>query len=144
MNFPWPGNVRQLKACIESAMNFAEDNGWITRKDLPVYVFEDDEVPENRYRQWSQKNRRKLSEEIVSDAEPSSPTPVYLHKEEEKNVRVGEETESGGLMASIRDEEKEEIISALHRYKGNITKAAASLGMSRQSLSYRLKKYHLR
>lgn len=144
MNFPWPGNVRQLKACIESAMNFARDDGWITRKDLPVYVFEDEEVPENRYRQWSQKNRRKLSEEIVSDAEPSSPTPVYLPREEEKNVRAGDEKESGGLMASIRDEEKEEIISALHRYKGNITKAAASLGMSRQSLSYRLKKYHLK
>lgn len=54
------------------------------------------------------------------------------------------EEETIDIMAAIRRDEKEEIISALQQYKGNITKAAASLGMSRQSLSYRMKKYRLR
>lgn len=144
MNFPWPGNVRQLKACIESAMNFAKDDGWITRKDLPVYVFEDAEVPENRYRQWSQKNFIKASRETFPGTETEPPVQVSFPAAKEKPVSLPEETAGGRIMDSIRNEEKEEIIAALHRYRGNITKAAESLGMSRQSLSYRLKKYHLK
>ena len=144
MNFPWPGNVRQLKACIESAMNFAKDDGWITRKDLPVYVFEDAEVPENRYRPWSQKNFIKASRETFPGMETEPPVQVSFPAAKEKPVSPPEETAGGRIMDSIRNEEKEEIIAALHRYRGNITKAAESLGMSRQSLSYRLKKYHLK
>lgn len=38
LNYDWPGNVRQLKACIESAMNFARAHTRITPEDLPDYV----------------------------------------------------------------------------------------------------------
>ena len=56
----------------------------------------------------------------------------------------GPEETYGDIMEEIGREEKEEIVAALRKYSGNITKAAASLGMSRQSLSYRMKKYRLR
>lgn len=169
LSFPWQGNVRQLKACIESAMNFATDGSLINASDLPVYIFEDAEVPENRYRQWGAKYRTHVlspsvghmpqspertphiakpmaplapssGEEVFqsSGAAYSSFAPSSLDEKEETEEEVID------IMAAIRKDEKEEIICALQQYKGNITKAAASLGMSRQSLSYRMKKYRLR
>ena len=47
-------------------------------------------------------------------------------------------------MDSIWNDEREEIIQALRRSKGNMTKAAQSLGISRQLLFYRCKKYRIK
>lgn len=140
MEFQWSGNVRQLKACIESAMNFAEDGGWIALKDLPVYIFEDAEVPENRYRQWLQRKGRSSGYE--SDESHDS-LPIVATREAPiyEKVSSGEEMP---LMDQIRSAERDEIIAVLRQTKGNITKAASLMGMSRQSLSYRMKKYHLK
>lgn len=157
MYFQWPGNVRQLKACIESAMNFADDNGWISLGNLPIYVFEDAELPENRYRQWLQKKGRPTAENAkayssyLAKSHPitSSPEPLEIPKEitepkqEEKEKEEEKET-SFSLMDQIRADEQNEIIAALRRHKGNITRAAAEIGVSRQTLTYRMKKYGLK
>ncbi len=132
MKFPWPGNVRQLKACVESAMNFAKDGAWITFSDLPQYVFESSDMPEDRYRQWQQIRHQK----------PPIPTPTAIV--ETKTPEKKQELSEMNLMDSIWMEERDEIIQALRQSKGNITRAAKALGMSRQSLSYRLKKYRLK
>ena len=58
-----------------------------------------------------------------------------------EKVSSGEEMP---LMDQIRSAERDEIIAVLRQTKGNITKAASLMGMSRQSLSYRMKKYHLK
>lgn len=124
MTFSWPGNVRQLKACVEAAMNFAKDGGLISLADLPEYVFENATVPGDRYRQWSRfKNQR--------TATPSKP----INKNDLNEIEI---------MDSIWQDERNEIIQALRRSKGNMTKAAKSLGISRQLLFYRLKKYHIK
>lgn len=159
MDFSWKGNVRQLKACIESAMNFAKDGSWITLSDLPVYVFEDVESPDNRYRQWLKVKNKAISEEAYSyydstsgdiGVEAVSASPILSDMShvastpfapQEQSHSLAEEVDVRG---AIQSEEKEEIIAVLKQHKGNITKAAESLGMSRQSLSYRMKKYHLR
>ena len=150
--FPWPGNVRQLKACIESSMNFVGDRDLISMKNLPSYLFEDAEVPENRYRQWMQK-REKKQEKAVEGSVPANESASVVETEifsdatgafEPGEIYGGPEETYGDIMEEIGREEKEEIVAALRKYKGNITKAAASLGMSRQSLSYRMKKYRLR
>lgn len=47
------------------------------------------------------------------------------------------------IIAEIRNKEKHGIIRALQENGGNITKAAAQLGISRQTLQYRMKKYNL-
>lgn len=136
MSFPWPGNVRQLKTCVESAMNFTKDGDSIYLCDLPQYIFERAEDADGRYRQWKHLKDRMPKEEIVS----------LLEKKEEDILPVKEVIEpvnEVNLLDSIRDEEKNEIIQALRQSKGNISKAAKTLNMSRQSLSYRMKKYHL-
>ena len=130
MKFSWPGNVRQLKACIESAMNFVEDNGWITFSDLPQYVFESSDRPD-RY-QRSQQMSKKLSNSSpdipdISETKGNKTTPPHMQ-----------------LRNLIWQEEKNEIMQAMQQSKGNISKAAKLLGISKQLLFYRMKKYNLK
>lgn len=136
--FSWPGNVRQLKTCIESAMNFAEDGNYICLKDLPVYVFEDNDTPENRYRRYltqSESNHEKSSE--FSQKENTS---AYLSG----NNRIAFDDENDGLLRSIERAKRSEIIEAIRNAEGNLAKAARSLGISRQLMYYRVKKYNIK
>lgn len=48
------------------------------------------------------------------------------------------------LFDQIKIEERNRIIDIIKKNKGNISKSAAELGMSRQSLQYRIKKYKLK
>lgn len=48
------------------------------------------------------------------------------------------------LFDEIKNKEKNTIINSLKENNGNITKTAEILGMSRQSLQYRIKKYKLK
>ncbi|HIZ77918.1 MAG TPA: helix-turn-helix domain-containing protein, partial [Firmicutes bacterium] len=45
------------------------------------------------------------------------------------------------LCSALQEIEKENIIQAMLRNGGNISKSARDLGMSRQTLTYRMKKY---
>ena len=48
------------------------------------------------------------------------------------------------VMETIRDGEKREIVEALKKAKGNMAQAARLLGMTRQAMVYRVKKYGLK
>lgn len=135
MAFQWPGNVRQLKTCIESAMNFAPNGHHITLPDLPVYVFEDTEVAENRYRQNIINERGHISKgTYVSRSKANKPyMPKPIEKQEEQSV-----------FSAIDREKREELINAIRAADGNVAKAARNLGISRQLAYYRLKKYDIK
>ena len=53
------------------------------------------------------------------------------------------EPESTGVFSAIVQKEKEQIIKALMENHGNVSKTAKQLGMHRQSLIYRIKKYKI-
>lgn len=131
MDFHWPGNVRQLKTCIESAMNFAEDGGYIHIKDLPVYVFDDVDDPQNRFRRYKLKDGKELvkSRSVLE--------PKYFS---DKNAAGENKT----FLQSVEDAERQELMTAIREAKGNLAKAARSLGISRQLMYYRVKKYNLK
>ncbi|MDN5313384.1 MAG: arginine utilization regulatory protein [Thermoanaerobacteraceae bacterium] len=104
--YDWPGNIRQLKNCIEGAMNaVAVDESLLLPHHIPEYL-----------RMFPQQNKY-----------PSAPKPEYS---------VGQ-----NIFAKIEEMDKQKIIEALKQTNANITRAAALLGMSRQNLRYRLKKY---
>lgn len=113
MAFPWPGNVRQLRHCLESAINFTDSGQWIGFSSLPPYLFE------TEFGDTVEPKATAVSDAVTDDAEPT-------------------------VMSSIRLAEKEEIAEALKNAKGNMAKAARSLGMDRQAFVYRVKKYHLK
>lgn len=127
MKYDWPGNVRQLKSCIESAVNFTDDGENICLDVLPQYLFEINDTPQMKYKQ------RRIAD---TDSSITSP-PVASPKKEPFCER------NGGILQTIKEQEKNEISAALLETKGNLTKAAALLGMSRQTLTYRVKKYNL-
>lgn len=106
--YSWPGNVRQLKHCIECAMNFVSKNETIIRPEhIPKYL--------------------KIFTAI------------------DKEMKTYDVNENGnGILEKIKCEEKERIIAAIKKNNGNVARAASDLGMSRQSLHYRLKKYSLK
>jgi arginine utilization regulatory protein len=118
LDFSWPGNVRQLKHCIESAMNFVTNEDLkIKRKHLPTYLFSNNVTKSSCVQKKSTDN-------------------------DEKHCYFEPETIS--VFSTIAQKEKEEIIKALIENHGNVSKTAKQLGMHRQSLIYRIKKYNIK
>ena len=113
-DFPWPGNVRQLKHCIESALNFTENGQGIGFSALPPYLFE--------------------TPAPVERLEPVKP------REEVRQTEKNEMT----VMETIHAEEKAALTEALKKTQGNMAAAARRMGISRQSFVYRVKKYGLK
>jgi len=54
------------------------------------------------------------------------------------------ESKTSNVFETIREKEKEEIINALMGNQGNVTRTAKALGISRQALIYRMKKYKIK
>lgn len=71
-------------------------------------------------------------------AEPPTLEELFM-----RHYNEGGHTSAGGTSLSNK-EERETIIAAVRRNRGNVARAAADLGMSRQRLHYRLKKYNLK
>ena len=111
--YDWPGNVRELQHAIEHAMNILpEDLHMIT----PEYI------PDHISAHW---------ETTLSPAREVQPAPAAPRKKAEKPLRSAE----------LRDLEQESVCQALREAGGNISQAARSLGLSRQNLQYRIKRY---
>lgn len=58
-------------------------------------------------------------------------------------IQVAPEKEESNIFDSIEKEEKQEIIDALRQCRGNVTKSAEHLGITRQALIYRMRKYDI-
>lgn len=115
MTYPWPGNVRQLKHCIECAMNIvSQDEKYILMHHLPAYIVNGAFV---------------YKKKVVS----SEVTPA-----------VPEKKTTDSIFSDIQNGEKNKIIEVLYANNGNVSKAARVLGMPRYALAYRLKKYHIK
>jgi arginine utilization regulatory protein len=126
--YNWPGNVRELMHCIECAVNMATGKNELIRVEhLPKYLV----IRMNKFAENS------AIPEI--EGREDSYTETLAHKSTAPGkIRLK------NIIEQMQSQEQEEIISALKLSKGNIAQAAASLGLSRQRLHYRLKKYNLR
>lgn len=126
--YPWPGNIRQLKHVIESAISSAlPDQREIRMMDMPHYLFETDTATVEAFRQVPQQG-------IAGN-------PTQSQIERPSQVAPAENLQPENLYAMIEENEKKQIMEALIQSGGNITKAAQRLNLSRQSLTYRMKKY---
>lgn len=129
MEYKWPGNVRQLKHAVESAVSMSEtDAELLTVSDLPQYLFGSEYI-KSEVRAVSM-DRRDISEE-------GKPT----EKQERHTKSKSDEID---VFDAIRNKEKDSIIKALFENNGNVTKTAEVLNMHRQSLIYKMKKYDIK
>lgn len=109
----WPGNVRELENVIEGALNMIDEGGAIELSHLPHYF-------------------RRL---IIAAPPGQPPLPAPLAGQ------TGPAADSPGLPPARLG--RRQVVEAMNQSGGSITEAARQLGISRQRLSYRLKKYGL-
>lgn len=111
---PWKGNVRELSNVIECGVNLAEPGGVIQFEHLPYYFL---------------KGIRRQTKQAVIDAADAIDA-----------VKTGNVSEGWNLTDYIAEAERTLLQKALDHYGGNVSKAAESLGITRQALQYKLKK----
>ena len=126
MAYDWPGNVRELQHVLEGTMNIIpEDQNCITVHYLPHYLL----------KQFaSQKSSR--SGESKPDTEAFAPS--WKASADRTN-----ETKRNPLTKKLKEAEKKEVVQTLLSTRGNISKSARILGMSRQNLQHKIKRYNI-
>lgn len=112
--YEWHGNIRELEHIIEAAMNIMDDEDFIRYRHLP----------------YQYRNKMQLKERLI----PLSTVDTFMK-------------ENGDVTVPLKDQlelfEKTYIAHVLKKNNFNISKTAMLLGLSRQSLQYRLKKLNL-
>ncbi|KKB73632.1 MULTISPECIES: sigma-54 interaction domain-containing protein [Bacillus] len=115
LSYDWPGNVRELEHLIEGAMNLMTYEEKIDLTHLPL-----------QYRAKSK----------ASDKLPKHPGFDLFAQQPSGSAPP--------LKEQIENAEKYFIQKTIKKCNNNISQAARSLGISRQSLQYRLKKWGIR
>jgi len=117
--YAWPGNVRQLRNCLERAILLSNE-GRITVSELPPEVARNTNGP----------------------APFVAGTSAGVAAMDSSSVG-GADSASAPGQSSLRDVEKQQIISALEQTGWHRGKAAEILGISPSTLYRRLRDYHL-
>jgi len=114
LEYDWHGNVRELEHIIEAAMNIMMDEEVIMYSHLP----------------YQYRSKLQLKERMM----PLSTVDTFLKENSDVTIPLKDQMELF---------EKTYIEHVLKKNDFNISRAAKSLGLSRQSLQYRLKKLSL-
>lgn len=119
-NYGWPGNVRELEHVVETSMNFAVGDP-INNKSLGLRHIQSAHLRRFLMRREPKENQ-------------GAPT-VYGSVNRPGKVNT--------LPDEVAQTEKELLASALAQNEGHMARAARQLGISRQALYYKLKKYRI-
>jgi len=114
-DYPWPGNVRQLRNTIER-MVVLSSGGKLTLADVPR------EIADAR---------------LQPQAAAASPVPAPEHTPPAPQAPLADSR-------TLEDREKAAIIAALESTHGNVSKAAGIIGISRRTLHRRIQEWHLK
>lgn len=117
--YSWPGNVRQLKNCLERAVILSND-GRITINELPPEVLRPS-MPAAAISATAQPG---------AALDPGSPTGPFS-------------VNAGASPSSLRDVERQQILAALEQTGWHRGKTAEILGISPSTLYRRLRDYNL-
>ncbi|UHA75740.1 sigma 54-interacting transcriptional regulator [Paenibacillus sp. 481] len=135
-HYDWPGNIRELRHAVESAYNMMElDDEFIEEHHLPAYLRQRidshaEHVLESYLGQSAHMPPNNAQMATCSTTHASIPSPTS-------------EPESGPqkLTEMIREMEYNAIINALEQQQYNVSNAAQDLGITRQSLQYKMSRY---
>lgn len=126
-SYSWPGNVRELFHTLDYAQNVA-DCDTLRPEHLPSYLLK------SRRNTGGQPSVKSETNDGVIAASPDFASPGSP-----KNLTVDFSKED---LQTIMDRHENMILkAALEHFGYNITKTADALGLRRQSLQYRIKKY---
>jgi transcriptional regulator of acetoin/glycerol metabolism len=113
--YDWPGNIRQLKNTLRSAMALSED-GWITRKQLPIEI--------------QQTIQQTMPPERIVSLHCDIPTQSH---------GVPEPVSSPDVFGG----KKQALLFTLKQHHWNIVLAARELGISRATVYRRMQHYDI-
>ncbi|OZI11317.1 sigma-54-dependent Fis family transcriptional regulator [Bacillaceae bacterium SAS-127] len=112
-NYEWPGNVRELEHTIEGAMNLMDHEDIITFTHLPSAF-------RNKSGMSVESKELEKIEGFLYQPKTVLPLDEYIQEAETYYIK-----------------------KALQHHEHNVTKTAKALGMSRQNLQYRIRKYDI-
>lgn len=138
--YNWPGNVRQLRHCIESAMNFVSPyETTLCKEHLPQYIFDEQYPPADVFNH--KMNFFKGNTELPTFSNPES----FEKITDSEVVRLEDSPDDEvNIFDIIRHKERLEIVEALVASKGNVTAAAKAMGIGRQALIYKMRKHGIK
>lgn len=131
-SYHWPGNVRELEHAIEGALNLLGHRTMVRLADLPRHI--------------AAVGTGAAPGRVAHTATPPGLQPAGLAPPPPPRPSETPPQPSGDpkdLRAAQDDLERRSIVRALKATRGNVTKAGKLLGLSRQRLSYRMKKHGL-
>ncbi|MGD8192711.1 sigma-54 interaction domain-containing protein [Brevibacillus ginsengisoli] len=115
--YDWPGNVRELQHMIEGAMNLIIDETTINYAHLPIH----------------HTKRKPFLQPLDERLEIEAPPFIDMQTNTTKPLKD-----------ALQEFEKFYIQKLVEQNQGNISRSAQQLGLSRQSLQYRLRKLNLK
>jgi arginine utilization regulatory protein len=124
--YAWPGNVRELAHVIEASMNIVQDAPVIELDHLPMHF---PASPSNAL--------RVVSDDVADDA-------FEVSVGVSSGPSLGPAANSArakGLRETQKENERRLVVDSLKAAGGNVTRAAKALGISRQLLHYKMKKF---
>lgn len=147
--YHWPGNIRELEHLLEGAMNMAGCEEVLGVKhfstgfsSIEADIDESTPVVMDDSQEDLEENSidpdQKLFSQKRSIVQNLTEIRVPLSDIMEKRLDLRGQS----LAATQAEQEKKAIREVLSSTRGNVTKAAKILGLSRQLLHYKLKKYH--
>ncbi len=128
VNYPWPGNIRELANFIER-MVVLSGGPTLTPADLPAKVL--DGVPEEK---WAP----------LPDQTPSETPAEFIRQNNRRSFMAGLPAEGINLKKTVEEFEKELILEALAKTNWVKNKAAVLLGLNRTTLVEKIKKMKIR
>ena len=115
-SYSWPGNVRQLRNCLERALLIAENEGLITVGDLPP--------------------------EVLRQSVPPPPFAI-ASSPSASSITSAPSTSVESVPPPLREIERQQILAALEQTNWHRGRTAEILGISPSTLYRRLRDYNL-
>lgn len=143
MSYDWPGNIRELENVIERAILLSDSEN-ITLSDLPpeFEVTNSSAQAISGFKQAGEGCGPPLFTRNL-ELEPGEAKPDSSSSVSSSNLRSTLNLKEAVKEMTIQVE-KNLIIKALQETRGNVTRAARKLGISRKSLQTKMKDYELR